>query len=159
MEYILVGKIVNTHALKGEVRIISDFEYKLQVFIPQNKLYIGEGKEEVIIVNYRKHKNFDMCLFKGYDSISQVLKFKGSKVYINREDLIIGEDQYLDEDLINLQGYYEEKLIGVINDIISNNGYKLFLIDGKYIPYNKEFIKEVNLSDKKIIFKNLEGIL
>ena len=28
IKYINVGKIVNTHALKGEVRIISDFEFK-----------------------------------------------------------------------------------------------------------------------------------
>ena len=40
IKYINVGKIVNTHALKGEVRIISDFEFKDRVFIPNNVLYI-----------------------------------------------------------------------------------------------------------------------
>lgn len=42
IKYINVGKIVNTHALKGEVRIISDFEFKDRVFIPNNVLYIGQ---------------------------------------------------------------------------------------------------------------------
>ena len=49
MKYVLVGVIVNTHALKGEVRIISDFLYKSRVFKSEMHLYIGEGKEEVII--------------------------------------------------------------------------------------------------------------
>ena len=40
MKYIYVGKIVNTHALKGEVRIISNFEFKDRVFMPTNTLYI-----------------------------------------------------------------------------------------------------------------------
>ena len=52
MEYVYVGKIVNTHALKGEVRLISDFEYKDRVFKIGNNLYIGhfKNKEELEIV-------------------------------------------------------------------------------------------------------------
>ena len=38
MKYIYVGKIVNTHALKGEVRLISDFEYKERVFKKDNTI-------------------------------------------------------------------------------------------------------------------------
>ena len=37
MEYIYIGKIVNTHGIKGEVRIISDFKYKNEVFKIDNK--------------------------------------------------------------------------------------------------------------------------
>ena len=33
-DYIYIGKIVNTHGLKGEIRIISDFEFKDKVFVP-----------------------------------------------------------------------------------------------------------------------------
>ena len=48
MKYIYIGDIVNTHGLKGEVRLISDFEYKNKVFKKGFKLYIGRTKEEVI---------------------------------------------------------------------------------------------------------------
>ena len=37
-EFIYVGKIVNTHGIKGEIRILSDFEYKNKVFVPKMKL-------------------------------------------------------------------------------------------------------------------------
>ena len=46
MEYINVGKIVNTHALKGEVRIISNFEYKERIFKKGFNLYIGQFKDK-----------------------------------------------------------------------------------------------------------------
>ena len=37
MKFIRIGKIVNTHALKGEMRILSNFRYKNKVFITYNK--------------------------------------------------------------------------------------------------------------------------
>ena len=86
MNYIYVGKIVNTHALKGEIRIISDFEYKDRVFIVNNRLYVGEKKEELIIETYRVHKQFDMIKFKGIDNINDVIKYKGNKVYIDKDN-------------------------------------------------------------------------
>ena len=159
MNYILIGKLVNTHALKGEVRIISDFTYKTRIFIPNMKLYIGKEKESVTIETYRKHKNFDMCKFKEYNYINDVLKFKGNNVYINREDLKLSNDEYLDIDLIGLNVYYNEKNIGIIDEIENNNGYKLFIISNKYIPYNKEFIDNIDLKNKKITLKNLEEII
>lgn len=159
MEYVLIGKLVNTHALKGEVRIISDFKYKSRVFVPNVKLYIGEDKEEVTIKTYRKHKNYDMCKFLEYDYINDVLKFKGKKVYINRDMLNLKEDEFLDSDLIGLNAFYDDKRLGVIQDIINNNGYKLFLVNGKYIPYNNDFIDKVDLVNKQIILKNLEGLI
>ena len=45
MKYVLIGKLVNTHGLKGEVRILSNFKYKDKVFIPGMKIYIGRDKK------------------------------------------------------------------------------------------------------------------
>lgn len=159
MEFILVGKLVNTHALKGEVRILSDFEFKSRVFVIGMKLYIGEEKEEVTIETYRKHKNYDMCKFKEYSYINDVLKFKGKRVYVDKNDLKLNNDEYLDSDLIGIDAIYDDKFIGKITYIENNNGYKLFVINDKYVPYNNEFIVEIDIVGKKIVLKNLEGII
>ena len=58
---VYVGKIVSTHGIKGEIRILSDFDYKEKVFKVGNKLII-ENKEYTI-KSYRKHKNYDMVTF------------------------------------------------------------------------------------------------
>ena len=46
MEYIYLGKIVNTHGIKGEIRILSDFRYKEKVFIKYFPIYIGKKHEK-----------------------------------------------------------------------------------------------------------------
>ena len=43
MDYVYIGKIVNTHGIKGELRIRSNFDKKDIVFKPGFTLYIGEG--------------------------------------------------------------------------------------------------------------------
>ena len=48
-EYIYIGKIVNTHGIKGEIRILSDFEKKDSVFVVGMPIYIGRKKEKEII--------------------------------------------------------------------------------------------------------------
>lgn len=45
-EWICIGKIVNTHGIKGELRILSDFDKKEKVFQPQFTIYIGIEKEK-----------------------------------------------------------------------------------------------------------------
>ena len=46
MKYIIIGKIVNTHGIKGELRILSDFKYKAKIFKKGFPLYIGHTKEK-----------------------------------------------------------------------------------------------------------------
>ena len=43
MDYVYIGKIVNTHGIKGELRIRSNFELKNVIFKPGFTLYVGEG--------------------------------------------------------------------------------------------------------------------
>jgi len=159
VEYVLIGKLVNTHALKGEVRIISDFKYKSRVFVPKAKLYIGRDREEVTIETYRTHKTYDMCKFIEYNYINDVLKFKGQKVYVKRDILKLSDNEYLDDDLIGLNAVYNSSSFGSVRRILNNNGYKVLLVNDKYIPYNDNFIEIVDLNNKKIVFKNLEGLI
>jgi len=82
MNYVYIGNIVNTHGIKGEVRILSSFNYKEYIFKKNFNLYIGKNKEKQTINSYRFHKIFDMVTFYGIDNINDVLKYKGEKVYI-----------------------------------------------------------------------------
>ena len=95
MEYIYIGKIVNTHGIKGELRIKSNFEKKDLVFKPNMTYYIGEEKVSEEVTSYRHHKEFEMVTFKGYDNINQVLKYLKKDVYVNREDLHLKANDYI----------------------------------------------------------------
>lgn len=161
-EFTYVGKIVNTHGLKGEVRILSDFEKKDKVFIPGMTIYIGRKKEKEIINTYRHHKVFEMITMKGYSDINEIIRYKGLYVYVKKEDLNLNDNEYLDSDLISLNVYVDNNNIGIITDI-RDSGHNKFLViktDEKevFVPMQDEFIKEVNLKDKKIVIKPIKGM-
>lgn len=159
MEYVCIGKLVNTHGIKGEVKLLSNFEYKNKVFVVGMNFYIGEDKEKVTANSYRHHKVFDMVTFKEYNYINDVLKFKNKLVYVLKPDLALDNNLILDRDYIGMNAYYEGVLVGKVKDIIDNNGYKLMLIGTKYVPFNKEFISSVSVTKNELILKNVEGLL
>ncbi len=155
MKYIFIGRIVNTHALKGEVRIVSDFEFKNRIFKENTLLYIGENKDKEIIETYRKHKQFDMVKFKGIDYINDVLKYKGSKVYIDESILNLKDDEILISELINMDVYNDNKYVGKITEYRSDNGNNMLRVNNKLIPYNKDFITKIDKENKIIYFHDI----
>lgn len=161
MKYIYIGNIVNTHGIKGEVRILSNFKYKDNIFKKNFKIYIGNKKEEQIINTYRVHKMFDMITLKDFNNINDVLKFKGMKVYINKEDLNI--DGYFDEEIIGLSAYVDSKYIGKVTEIMKNINYDILVIKDNQIknlvPNLPEFIEKIDLENNKIMIKNIEGLI
>ena len=163
MEYIYIGKIVNTHGIKGEVRILSDFKYKDRVFKSNFNIYIGKDKIKETIISYRHHKVFEMICMDGYNDINEVLKYKGENVYILKSDLVLNKDEYLDSDLVGLDVYVDNKNIGIVKRIDKYPAHDIIVIKGiskEYmVPYVKEFVNDIDLVNKKIIINNIEGLI
>ena len=162
MEFVYIGKIVNTHGIKGELRLLSDFDRKETVFQKDFIIYIGPGHTKEVISSYRKHKSFDTISLEGYDNINQVLCYKGMNVYVNRDDLKMSKDEYLLEDLIGFAIKENGELLGKVKEIVYNGSGTLLVIEGTktfYIPNNKEFIKKVNLDNKEIECENAKGLI
>ena len=143
-----IGKYVNTHGIKGEIRILSDFSRKDLIFVPKFKIYIKD--KEYIIKTYRKHKNYDMVTLEGINDINDIEYLKGNFVYINRNDI----NEFIDEDLYDYKLVYKNKEY-VIKDILINKANKILVLDNnKMIPYVKDFIIKIDY-DNKLIYMNL----
>lgn len=157
MNLINIGHVTNTHGLKGEIRILSNFKFKENVFKVSNKLYIRNT--ELVINSYRKHKEYDMVTFIGLDNIEDVLIYKGEDVYIDRDTLdYVG---YLDEDLIGLNVYDRNNLMGKVVDIVKTNAHDVLVIEnGKrhMVPNIGEFVKHVDLDNKRIDINYIKGL-
>lgn len=161
-DYIYIGKIVNTHGLKGEIRILSDFEKKEKVFISGMNIYIGRKKEKEVINTYRHHKNFEMITMVGYTDINEVLCYKGLYVYVKKEDLQLENDEYLESDYIGLTVIVDGIDKGKIIEIRDSGHNKFFVIakDNKqvFVPYQKEFIKSIDLDKKQVVVIPIKGM-
>ncbi len=161
MNYIYIGDIVNTHGIKGEVKILSHFKYKSNVFIKGTPIYIGKDKEKQVINSYRKHKIFDMITLLGFNDINEVLKYKGEPVYIDKNEIKI--DGILNEELIDMDVYNEDSFIGKVTDILNNGVYDILVIEKEnnknLVPNINEFIKNIDLENKKIQINMIEGLI
>ena len=163
-EYILIGKIVNTHGIKGELRLLSNFKYKNKVFLQNRKIYIGDEKKEEMIKSYRHHKIFEMITLYGYDNINEVLKFINKGVFVKKNDLNLTGKEFLDEDLINLSVIFQNQEVGhvvAIRQINPKNKIIEAVINDKVtmIPYHDDFIANIDLENKKIELNLIEGMI
>ena len=162
MKYVLIGKIVNTHGLKGEVRILSSFKYKDKVFKKGMKVYIGKNKIEESITSYRYHKIFDMITMDGYNDIHQILKYKGEYIFVNKEDIVLGENEYLDEDIIGMKVFVEDRLLGEVKRIEKHSVNEILVVknDEKnyLVPYNFDIILGIDLKKREMRVKNIVGL-
>ena len=120
MELIRIGKIVNTHGIKGELRILSKFPYKDKVFV------------------------------------------KNMKVYIDKNNIELKQNEYLDEQLIGLDVMYKNMIMGTIGDIERYDKISLIKINGKdryyLIPYNFNLIDNIDIKNNKIYIKDIDGL-
>lgn len=161
MNLIYIGEIVNTHGIKGEVRLISDFKYKEQTFKQGQKIYVGKRHEELVINSYRKHKNYDMLTFEGIDNINDVIMYKGDSVYIDRDSIQI--DGYFDEDIIGLDVYDKETKIGKVEQILKNKAHDILVVQGEknkhLIPYLSEYVEKIDLDNNRMNIKVIKGLL
>lgn len=160
MENIYVGKVVNTHGIKGEIRILSDFPYKDKVFLINNKIIIGN--DEYIIKSHRVHKGYDMVVLDGYDNINDVLFLLKRNVFVSRDSLNLDDDEILDEELIDYKVVSEDGKEGIIEEIFkassSNKIIRVMFDREVLIPFNSPLVKKVDKENKKIIVELIEGM-
>ena len=160
MESIYIGKVVATHGIKGEIRILSDFPYKDKVFVVGNKIIIGQ--KEYTIQSYRVHKNFDMVTLNDFHNINDVLFLLKKDVYFDKDSLKLNHDEYLDEELLEYQFVTEDGLSGKVVEIFKaspTNKIMRVLFDKEYlIPMNSPMILNIDKEKKEILVQLLKGM-
>lgn len=152
MKKIVIGKYVNTHGIKGEIRIKSNFLYKDRVFKVGNEIIIDKP---YIITSYRVHKDYDMVTLEGINNINDIINLKNSLVYIDR-DKYLSDDDYLDSDLIGFK-VCNSNLDLIVTDIsYINEKKKLLVANDKLIPF--ELIEDIDKNKKVITIKDVIGL-
>lgn len=160
MNDVYIGKIVNTHGIKGELRILSDFPFKEKVFKVGNKLIIDN--KEYTIRSYRVHKNFDMVTLNDYKDINEVLFLLKKKVYFSKGALNLNDNEVLDEDLITFKVLTNKGKIGIIEEIfLASRDNKILRVKFDkevLIPYNSPMIVKIDKNKQELHVELLDGM-
>ena len=159
MTKLYIGKIVNTHGIKGELRIRDNLTTKQrnEIFKIGSNLIIEDKSYK--ITSYRVHKDYDMVTFEGFNNINEVLFLKGKKVYKYKNEINLNNEDILDSELITYEVKTTDNIEGKILDIEeTGNNYKILrlLIDNNevLVPYHKDFVK-IDSDKKEVIVKLL----
>lgn len=153
MSKIYLGKYVNTHGIKGEIRIKSSFEYKDRVFKVGNTLIINNV--EYKIMSYRVHKDYDMVTLENILSIDAIPFPKNTPVYIEREKYL-KKDEYLIRDLIGFIAYNSKFEDEIRNILYISEKKKILECSNRLIPI--ELIENVDLDNKKVQIMEVDGL-
>lgn len=159
MKKIYIGKIVSTHGIKGEIKIISNFEFKDKVFVVGKKLMIDH--KDYVIQSYRKHKQFDMVTLNDYKDINEVLFLMNKSVFMADSEMELG-DLVLDEELLTYRILTVDGKCGIIKEIFfaspSNKIMRIILDKEVLIPFNSPMIKEISKERKEVVIELIEGM-
>lgn len=169
MELVCIGKIVNTHGIKGEVKIESYSDFDALRYRKGNTVYILKDGEYLPLktASFRVHKGFSLVSFEGLGNINDVECYKQCEVWYEREAREpLKKGEYYRSELISLKviGTAGEE-IGTVTDVEETNGaqnnLRVALKEGGtvLIPYVPQFIADVDTEKGILTVQNTEGLL
>lgn len=165
-----IGTIVNTHGIKGEVKVIPTtddikrFELLKSLFVETRA-----GLAEFPILNVRYVKNFVLLQLEGIDDMTEAEKLKTCLVKIPKAlALPLADNEYYISDLYDIDVFTEDKVyLGQIVDILFTGANDVYVIKDKKDPGSKEIlipaikacILTVDIENNTMTVHLLEGLV
>ena len=162
MERIKAGKIVNTHGIRGDVKIdvwMNDARDLCAI----EKLYIGDARYEII--RARAQKNLAIAHLSGVDTVEAAEALKGKEISVERADVPMEDGEYFIADIIGLRVTDAQtgKFYGTITEVytgIANDAYEIVLENGKQVlfPSIPDVVKSVDIAAGEMKITPLNGM-
>ena len=163
-----VGKIVNTHGIKGEVKVKSNSDFTDTRFQPGEVLTIEQTHKEPItltVTSHRMHKGLHMLTFEGINNINDIEHLKGQVLLQERdhEEIELAENEFYYSDIIGCTVFDDEETpIGRVIEIFETGANDVWVVRGDkeyLIPYIADVVKQVDVEGRTIHITPLEGLL
>jgi 16S rRNA processing protein RimM len=171
-EWLTVGKVVNTHGIRGELKVVSQTDFPEERFAAGSSLTLIHPETEqrlpVEVQTARSHKNMFIVKLKGFDNINDVEKYKGWSLKVTKEDLVeLGEGEYYQHEIIGCRVVTEEgEELGVITEILVPGANDVWVVEqqkakGKQIliPVIDDVLLDVNVGTKTVTVRLMEGLI
>jgi len=156
IEYLEAGEIVTTHGVRGELKVLPWVDSP--DFLTDFDRVRIEGREYTV-ESCRVQKTCNLLKLKGVDSVEQALLFGGKAVELYRAD--ISDELIFAAELIGMDVYEEELLLGQITEVLDYPGNKVYVVKGGstyMIPAVKAFILSTDLDANTMQVRTIEGM-
>lgn len=159
--YLEAGKIVNTHGIAGEVKIMPWADDP--AFLLGFKTLYLDGKP-ISVRSARVHKNAVLVKLESINDINEAMKLKDKVVSIDREDAVLEEGSFFLADLYGLEVRDADngQVLGTISDVLTPPANNVYVVKGDkreyMIPAVPEFIVETNVETGYVLVHLIEGM-
>ncbi len=167
MEYLTLGKIIDTFSLDGTLKVFSSTNNQKKRYQEGNTLILFKDEQsvELHVASYRSSGNIDFVKFDELNNPEEATQYIGYEIRVMKDEKDLDEGYYFYSDLRGCKVLKEDKtIIGKVKQVeefpaqitlrcVSEQGKDFF------VPYIKEFILNVDIKNKEITIKYLEGML
>ena len=161
-QFLEIGKIINTHGVRGEVKI-DPWCDSPEVFCALSRVYLADKTEFAVEKSRIINGNFILCSLSGIKTVEDAVKYKNKVLFVRREDLDVPEDAVLICDIIGLPVIDKNtgKVYGELTDVLQYTCQEVYEITGEdgtktLIPNVPAFIAERD-TEKGIFITPIDG--
>ncbi len=161
-EYLEAGKIVTTHGIRGEVKIMP-YTDTPELLCEFDRLFMGKNHTEIIIEKSRVFKNTVIAKIEGIDTPEDAEKLRNKILYMHRDDLELDENTYFIQDLIGMEVKDADSgfAYGKITDVMQTGANDVYVIQGEkeyLIPAIPDVVISTDIDNNIMLIKPLEGL-
>ena len=158
-KFIEAGEIVNTHGVRGEVKIMPWTD--TPEFLRSIKTLYVDGKA-VRVTASRVHKGAILASLEGVDDVNAAMRFKGKRVYIDRGDAQLEPGRFFIQDIIGARVVDETGAeVGTLAEVLNLPGSDVYVVRGEreiLIPAVPQFILSRDIDAGVITVRMMEGL-
>lgn len=161
-EYLEAGKIVTTHGIRGEVKIMP-YTDTPELLCEFERLFMEKSHNEVYIEKSRVFKNMVIAKIEGIDTVEDAEKLRNKILYMHRDDLELDEDTYFIEDLIGMEVKDADTdfVYGRIADVLQTGANDVYIIKGEreyLVPAIPDVVISTDIDNNIMLIRQLEGL-
>lgn len=156
LQYVDAGEIVNTHGVKGELKVLPWVDGP-DVLCEFDRVRI-DGREYEM-ESCRVQKTCNLVKLKDVDSMEDAMLMRGKTVQLYRED--IDDDVIFAAELIGMKVFCDGNELGSITEVLDYPGNSVYVVKGEYeymIPAVKQFVLSTDMEQNVMQVKIIEGM-
>ena len=156
LEYIEAGEIVNTHGVRGEVKVLCWLDAPEMLCEFDRCRIAGKDYE---MESVRVQKTCNLVKLSGVDTMEAAQKLRGKVLELYRED--IDDEVIFAAELVGVEVYADGQCIGTVREVLDYPGNSVYVVRGEYeymIPAVKQFILSTDMEKNVMEVRLIEGM-
>ncbi len=128
-QYLEAGQIVNTHGVRGEVRIQPWADEA--AFLTRFRRFYMDGRP-VGVRSCRVHKDMCVAALEGVDDVNAAMVLKGKVLFIDRDDAHLPAGTVFLQDILGARVVDEAGTeLGILDDVMAEPAASVLVVKGE----------------------------